>query len=104
MNTRKPTKNYPPTILRTYHERGRVFSKGLVYRIYTDCEVFLMHAATSGLIRFADGRQFAAILADPPGQFTNKTGKVAPEHKRLSRYGTMKLDEIMALPVAELAT
>jgi N6-adenosine-specific RNA methylase IME4 len=43
-----------------------------------------------------------AILADPPWQFTNKTGKVAPEHKRLSRYGTMKLDEIMALPLGEL--
>jgi N6-adenosine-specific RNA methylase IME4 len=49
-------------------------------------------------VRFAQGRRFATILADPPWQFTNKTGKVAPEHKRLSRYGTMKLDEIMALP------
>jgi N6-adenosine-specific RNA methylase IME4 len=55
------------------------------------------------LARFANGRRFATILADPPWQFTNKTGKVAPEHKRLARYGTMKLDEIMALPVAELA-
>ena len=43
------------------------------------------------------------ILADPPWQFTNKTGKVAPEHKRLSRYGTMRLPEIMALPVEQLA-
>ena len=48
-------------------------------------------------------RRFATILADPPWQFTNKTGKVAPEHKRLARYGTMTLDEIMALPVAQLA-
>ena len=55
------------------------------------------------MLRFADGRRFATILADPPWQFTNKTGKVAPEHKRLSRYGTMKLDEIMALPVADIA-
>ena len=42
-------------------------------------------------------------LADPPWQFTNRTGKIAPEHKRLARYGTMKLDEIMALPVAQIS-
>jgi N6-adenosine-specific RNA methylase IME4 len=60
-------------------------------------------AAALDLMSFARGRRFATILADPPWQFINKTGKVAPEHKRLSRYGTMKLDEIMALPVAELA-
>jgi N6-adenosine-specific RNA methylase IME4 len=60
-------------------------------------------AAAHDLVSFSKGRRFAAILADPPWQFTNKTGKVAPEHKRLSRYGTMKLGEIMALPVAELA-
>jgi N6-adenosine-specific RNA methylase IME4 len=46
---------------------------------------------------------FGTILADPPWRFTNRTGKIAPEHKRLSRYGTMTLDEIMALPVARLA-
>ena len=55
------------------------------------------------LIRFANGRRFGTILADPPWQFTNKTGKVAPEHRRLSRYGTMKLDEITALPVEQVA-
>lgn len=49
------------------------------------------------------GRQFATILADPPWRFTNRTGKMAPEHRRLSRYGTMALDEICALPVAEAA-
>lgn len=48
-----------------------------------------------------DGRRFATILADPPWQFQNRTGKVAPEHKRLSRYGTLKLEEICGLPVAE---
>ena len=61
------------------------------------------HDAAADLLRFAHGRQFATILADPPWQFTNKTGKVAPEHRRLSRYGTMKLDEIMALPVEQFA-
>jgi N6-adenosine-specific RNA methylase IME4 len=47
------------------------------------------------------GRQFATILADPPWQFVNRTGKVAPEHRRLARYGTLALPEICALPVAE---
>ena len=47
------------------------------------------------------GRHFATILADPPWRFQNRTGKVAPEHRRLSRYGTMDLDEIMQLPVSE---
>lgn len=46
--------------------------------------------------------QFATVLADPPWRFQNRTGKVAPEHKRLSRYGTMSLEEIMELPVAQI--
>jgi N6-adenosine-specific RNA methylase IME4 len=44
---------------------------------------------------------FRTVLADPPWQFINRTGKVAPEHRRLSRYGTMKLADICGLPVAE---
>lgn len=50
------------------------------------------------------GVQFRTILADPPWRFTNRTGKMAPEHRRLSRYGTMSLGEITALPVREAAT
>lgn len=46
---------------------------------------------------------FSTILADPPWRFANRTGKVAPEHKRLGRYATMSLDEIKALPVGEVA-
>ncbi|GAB4137938.1 MAG: hypothetical protein Tsb009_05720 [Planctomycetaceae bacterium] len=45
-----------------------------------------------------EGR-FATILIDPPWQFQNRTGKVAPEHKRLHRYETMPTSEIAALPV-----
>jgi N6-adenosine-specific RNA methylase IME4 len=45
----------------------------------------------------------STILIDPPWRFTNRTGKVAPEHRRLSRYSTMTLAEIMALPVADIA-
>jgi N6-adenosine-specific RNA methylase IME4 len=59
-------------------------------------------SAADDLLRFVGKRRFATILADPPWQFMNKTGKVAPEHKRLARYGTMKLDEIAALPVPEI--
>ena len=47
-----------------------------------------------------DARRFGTVLADPPWQFQNRTGKVAPEHRRLSRYATMTLDEIKALPAA----
>jgi N6-adenosine-specific RNA methylase IME4 len=46
---------------------------------------------------------YATILADPPWRFQNSTGKVAPEHRRLLRYPTMDLQEIMQLPVARLA-
>lgn len=48
--------------------------------------------------------QFGTILADPPWQFSNRTGKMAPEHRRLHRYKTMKIDEICALPIAKLAS
>lgn len=47
---------------------------------------------------------FATILADPPWRFSNRTGKVAPEHKRLGRYATMSLDEIKSMPVADCAS
>ena len=48
--------------------------------------------------------QFTTVMADPPWRFTNRTGKMAPEHKRLSRYGTMPLQEIVELPVAQMVT
>ncbi len=46
---------------------------------------------------------YSTILADPPWQFQNRTGKMAPEHKRLLRYPTMEIKEIVELPVAKLA-
>jgi N6-adenosine-specific RNA methylase IME4 len=55
------------------------------------------------LLEFCGNRKFKTILADPPWQFQNRTGKMAPEHKRLNRYPTMKLDEILALPVSGVA-
>lgn len=59
--------------------------------------------AAIDLLATANGRRFGTILADPPWQFQNRTGKVAPEHKRLNRYGTMNLDEICELPVIDVA-
>jgi len=55
------------------------------------------------LVSFCGDRKFKTILADPPWQFQNRTGKMAPEHKRLNRYPTMKLDDIRLLPVHEVA-
>lgn len=45
---------------------------------------------------------FKTILADPPWRFTNRTGKVAPEHRRLDRYSTMTMDDIRGLPVVDV--
>lgn len=59
--------------------------------------------AAATLLATASKQKFGTILADPPWQFTNRTGKMAPEHRRLSRYSTMTLNDIAALPVAEIA-
>jgi N6-adenosine-specific RNA methylase IME4 len=55
--------------------------------------------AAEDLLRVVAKKRFRTILADPPWQFQNRTGKVAPEHRRLSRYATMTLADIEALPV-----
>lgn len=58
--------------------------------------------ASENLLTSIRGR-FGTILADPPWQFQNRTGKMAPEHRRLSRYSTMTMKEIVELPVQLLA-
>lgn len=60
-------------------------------------------SASADLLKAAGGNRFRTILADPPWRFQNRTGKMAPEHRRLSRYDTMTLDEIKALPVPSVA-
>ena len=45
---------------------------------------------------------FGTVLADPPWQFANRTGKMAPEHRRLHRYPTMTFAEINELPIPQL--
>ena len=57
--------------------------------------------AAQDLTQTLAGRSFGTVMADPPWRFVNRTGKVAPEHRRLSRYGTMSVEEICALPVAD---
>ena len=52
---------------------------------------------------YTQGKYYKTIYADPPWQFQNRTGKVAPEHKRLNRYPTMTLDSIKSLPVEKIA-
>jgi len=54
-------------------------------------------------LRELQGERFGTILADPPWRFQNRTGKMAPEHQRLKRYGTMDLEEIKSLPVSKVA-
>jgi N6-adenosine-specific RNA methylase IME4 len=61
-----------------------------------------LHNAALDLLRQTGGAAFQTVLADPPWRFTNRTGKVAPEHRRLSRYETMSTEEIAALPVRAL--
>lgn len=58
--------------------------------------------ALTDLKKTAAKRRFKTVLADPPWRFQNSTGKVAPGHKRLARYDTMTLDDIRALPVADV--
>lgn len=60
-------------------------------------------SAAADLVNRIGSRKYSTILADPPWRFANRTGKMAPEHRRLSRYGTMTLQEIMALPVARVS-
>ncbi|MGH6952751.1 MAG: MT-A70 family methyltransferase [Alphaproteobacteria bacterium] len=55
------------------------------------------------MIEFVGPQRFGTVLADPPWRFANRTGKMAPEHRRLARYETMSVDEIAALPVATVS-
>jgi len=57
---------------------------------------------SSSLRTTFEGRRFGTILADPPWRFINRTGKIAPEHRRLARYNTMTAREIAALPILDI--
>lgn len=55
------------------------------------------------LLEYTGGNTYNTIYADPPWRFQNRTGKMAPEHKRLTRYETMTVEDIKKLPIAEIA-
>lgn len=66
-------------------------------------EMCLMPGTACHDLAAANLGQFGTILADPPWRFSNRTGKVAPEHRRLSRYGTLTFEDIVRLPVGDIA-
>ncbi len=79
-------------------ERGEVYSMD---QVRTELGLPLLSSSALPRLQSA-GQGFRTILADPPWRFTNRTGKVAPEHRRLSRYDTMTTEAIMALPVPDI--
>lgn len=62
-----------------------------------------IQSTIDNLLSFCGDQQYATIYADPPWRFQNRTGKVAPENRKLNRYETMALEEIKALPVSQIA-
>jgi len=65
-------------------------------------EVAVAADSIKKLLALSNKGKFATVLADPPWRFDNKTGKVAPGHKRLNRYETMGFEEIEQLPVGTI--
>ena len=63
----------------------------------------LAAATIADFKNYTAGKKYKTIYADPPWQFQNRKGKVATEHKRLSRHGTLTLNEIKKLTVADSA-
>lgn len=57
----------------------------------------------ASFVSFTKDKSYGTIYADPPWRFANRTGKMAPENKKLTRYSTMELADIMALPVDDVA-
>lgn len=66
-------------------------------------DTYIIEDTINDFVQFTHGKKYCTIYADPPWQFANRTGKMAPENKRLSRYSTMKLNDIMKLPVSSAA-
>lgn len=56
----------------------------------------------ANFLKFTEGKKYQTVYADPPWRFANRTGKMAPENKKLTRYPTMELSDIIALPVSDV--
>lgn len=65
-------------------------------------EAYSINDTVTDFLEFCGDKKFKTVVADPPWQFQNRTGKMAPEHKRLNRYSTMKLEDIFEIPVSEV--
>lgn len=59
-----------------------------------------MSKVASLFLKQMGNKKFKTLLADPPWRFTNRTGKMAPEHRRLMRYETLTTKEICEIPVS----
>lgn len=62
----------------------------------------MKRSTADDLLRFCDNRRYKTIYVDPPWQFANRSGKIAPENKKLKRYVTMDLEEIKSLPINDI--
>jgi N6-adenosine-specific RNA methylase IME4 len=58
--------------------------------------------AAAELLALREKRAFKTVLADPPWQFENRTGKIAPEYAKRLRYPTMEFSDICALPIESI--
>jgi N6-adenosine-specific RNA methylase IME4 len=74
------------------------------YLSHKDCLAMPNQLLTQDFLERVHRRDYQTILADPPWQFKNRTGKMAPEHKRLARYSTLSFQEIRVLPVSDVAS
>lgn len=54
------------------------------------------------LLTFCGNDKYTTVYADPPWQFSNRTGKIAPEYKKNDRYGTMTIEDIKDMPVSDI--
>lgn len=61
-----------------------------------------LQKTTDDFLQFCGNKKYSTVYADPPWRFQNRTGKVAPENKKLNRYETMSLEDIMSLPVDKI--
>jgi N6-adenosine-specific RNA methylase IME4 len=55
------------------------------------------------LLNSTGGMRFRTILADPPWQFHNSTGKISPEYRKYLRYGTLLVKDICDLPIRQIS-
>ena len=83
------------------HDNVDFFEADTMYRL--GMLPIYQNDAVEDLRDFVGGKRYGTVLADPPWQFKNRTGKVAPEHRRLSRYSTLTLRQIKELPIAHAA-